>query len=179
MKIACCFVRIARSPPTPSVCFGQMICHVGQTGSRAALTVGFAARFATSGCRPEAADCEHADRCDYQRRRWRHPQVRNVDNGGGCSQFRSGVGARRYPVRRGQPVPEFAACGSAAVPPGTRFEFARRAFLDASATPALPRRKRKGPAFLQGLDYLARPAGFEPTTPWFVVGDVAVTNWFY
>ena len=31
------------------------------------------------------------------------------------------------------------------------------------------RRKRKGLAFLQALDYLARPAGFEPTTPWFVV----------
>ena len=36
------------------------------------------------------------------------------------------------------------------------------------ATPALPRKKCKGAASLQPLDYLARPAGFEPTTPWFV-----------
>jgi len=28
--------------------------------------------------------------------------------------------------------------------------------------------KRKGPAPSQALDYVARPAGFEPTTPWFV-----------
>jgi len=30
------------------------------------------------------------------------------------------------------------------------------------------RSKEKGPAASQTLDYVARPAGFEPTTPWFV-----------
>ena len=33
---------------------------------------------------------------------------------------------------------------------------------------ALPTRERKGPASLQAPEKVARPAGFEPTTPWFV-----------
>ncbi len=36
------------------------------------------------------------------------------------------------------------------------------------SAPSRVLRNGKGPAFLQALDCLARPAGFEPTTPWFV-----------
>src|SRR5438874_9991437 len=39
---------------------------------------------------------------------------------------------------------------------------------ESEATPVLPRLMWKGLALLQALDYLARPAGLEPTTPWFV-----------
>jgi hypothetical protein len=39
--------------------------------------------------------------------------------------------------------------------------------------------EEKGLASLQALDFVARPAGFEPTTPWFVGGfgiNQCITN---
>jgi hypothetical protein len=40
--------------------------------------------------------------------------------------------------------------------------------LALGATRLLPRSKKKGLHLLQAIDCLARPAGFELTTPWFV-----------
>jgi hypothetical protein len=42
---------------------------------------------------------------------------------------------------------------------------------------AIPRMKRA--ASLQPFDYLARPAGLEPTTSWFAVGGNDITYCFY
>jgi len=64
------------------------------------------------------------------------------------------------------------ACGHAA---GLRWIRIRRAQCRLASTllfdctnPSQSPEKRKGPASLQALESVARPAGFEPTTPWFV-----------
>ena len=53
----------------------------------------------------------------------------------------------------------------------SKFQFGPRHhfhLFEEAVEPAWNRPEEKGPASPQALDYLARPAGIEPTTPWFV-----------
>lgn len=55
-------------------------------------------------------------------------------------------------------------------------ESCKKSRTDGSETESACRDRRKRFIFNKNL---ASQAGVEPTTPWFVVGEVDVTNWFY
>src|ERR1700674_3916831 len=61
--------------------------------------------------------------------------------------------------------------------PGPARSAASRRRLGFCHAKVTQREKRKGGASLQPLVYLARPAGLEPTTPWFVARGTGI--WRY